>query len=185
MKTSKAIVTAVEFEVEDRLVVADPCYIDINDGSLAENLKSGILSCSGGGVVFEGAAGTWLAEAETQDEGAWGIRVGKLRLTRKGSGESRRHLEYQGSVGVDSGQMGAFCATCLPLDYDALLDAYEGDHSRNMLAFGGGAVSSTGYGDGSYEVTAAYDRDDRPVEIVVDFIPEEEPEDYDWDEDEG
>jgi hypothetical protein len=183
MKTSKAIVTAVEFEVEDRLIVADPCYIDTDDGSLAENLKSGTLSTPGGGVVFEGAAGTWLAEAETQDEGAWGIRVGKLRLTRKDAANGR-HLERVGSVGVDSGQMGAFCATCLPLDYDALLAAYEDDFSRKMLAFGGGAVSSTGYGDGEYEVTAAYDRDDRPVEIVVDFIPEEEPEDYDWDEDE-
>jgi hypothetical protein len=176
MKASKAIVTAVEFEVEDRLIVADPCYIDTDDGSLAENLKSGTLSTPGGGVVFEGAAGTWLAEAETQDEGAWGVRVGKLRLTRKDRTKSylSRRLSHVGEVGVDSGQMGAFCATCLPLDYDALLAAYEDDFSRKMLAFGGGAVSSTGYGDGEYEVTAAYDRDDRPVVIVVDFIPEDE-----------
>jgi hypothetical protein len=185
MKTSKAIITAVEFTVEDKLVVADPCYIDSDDGSFEENVKSGILSRSGGGIVFEGAVGDWVAEIETQDEGAWGIRVGKLHLSRKGARSYlSRRLKDVGEVGVDSGQMGAFCATCLPLDYDALLNAYEGDHSRNMLAFGGGAVSSTGYGDGSYEVTAAYDNDDRPVEIVVDFLPEEEPEDFDWDEDE-
>lgn len=171
---SKATITRVEFTVADRLVIADPCYIDTDDGPVDDNLAHGILSRSGGGVVLNECEGTWVAEIEISDEGSWGNRTSKLILIRKGESHRSVGCESHGCNGVDSGQMGAFCASNLPLDYDALLAAYGDDFSRHMLAFGGGAVSSTGFGDGCYPVTIERDVDERPVMVSVEFIGDEE-----------
>ena len=66
-----------------------------------------------------------------------------------------------GTIGVDSGQM-MLVDPCYVLndsrhddvgaDYKDLLDAYEDDYSRETLEFSNGIVSSTGFGDGSYDV---------------------------------
>ena len=67
-----------------------------------------------------------------------------------------------GTIGVDSGQM-MLVDPCYVLrdsrrenekgaDYNDLLDAYGDDYSRDTLEFSNGIVSSTGFGDGSYDV---------------------------------
>lgn len=188
MGESKLIATKVAFEVTDKLVIADPCYIDKDDGAdFAAMLdtsggKDPILSRSTGGVVLDGCKGEWIAEAVLEDTGSWGLRVAKLVLERKGYA-ARGYGEVVGENAVDSGQMGAFPAERLPVDYDALLGEYHKDASGNpttefqnhmILAFGGGVVSSTGYGDGVYPVYVQRSGGDEVATVTIDFLGDEE-----------
>ncbi len=67
-----------------------------------------------------------------------------------------------GTINVDSGQM-MLVDPCYVMgdsrypedkgaDYSDLLAAYGNDHNVNTIEFSNGIVSSTGYGDGSYDV---------------------------------
>lgn len=60
-----------------------------------------------------------------------------------------------GTIGVDSGQM-MLVDPCYALnvgvDYKDLLDAYGDDFNVDTIEFCNGIVSSTGFGDGSYDV---------------------------------
>lgn len=168
---SKLITTAVEFEVKDRLVVADPCYVSQNDGPVESNCL--LTGDNPIGCVIEDCEGVWRGEIVTQDEGDWGIRVSILRLihTKRKKATSFRLI---GDNGVDSGQMYAGAAEDTPLDYEALLAAYGDDWGQEILAFGGGVVSSTGYGDGCYPVYVANNTSDKPAVIEVRFMEDDE-----------
>ena len=164
---------SVEFTVEDTLVVADPCYVDTDDGETTRAVVSDART-SGLSTVVENAAGEWTAEAEYSDEGSWGNRVARLVLTRRGAGYAARGAEV-GRNGVDSGQMWAGPAAALPLDYEALLETYrdaDGEWVDRSLfeAPEGGAVSSTGYGDGLYSVYVNRDAEGVASRVEVEFI---------------
>lgn len=151
----------VRFEVAGGLVVADPCYID-----------SEITESSRGIYYIEDASGVWDAEVQMSDEGDWGDRVASLTAKRVKAGSTVR-LETV-DLGVDAGQMSIIPAERTPLDYDALLVEHEiHEWKADLLSFGGGAVSSSGYGDGVYVATIEFDSWG-PSKIKVVFIEEEE-----------
>lgn len=181
---SREIVTAVELVVADKLVVADPCYIDADDGDTPETVTAGLGVNRHGvtnlGVVIEDAAGSWTAEVEMAPNDAG--RVAKLVLSHNGRFATGPSELVNDCNGVDSGQMMAVCASELPIDYDELLLAYHDEdgnwQSREILGSEGGAVSSTGYGDGAYPVELRRDRDGRPAEVTVTFIGDGDDEEW-------
>jgi len=183
------IITKVEFDVVDRLMIADPCYVDSNDGERGSDAKK-VLGRNG--TVLDYCSGHWVAEFETENEGRWGNRVSILRATKKGNEAAHSVTGWQlvHANGVDSGQMFIGCESSFGLDYDALLARYklpngEWNNSLNFFAFEEGAVSSTGYGDGCYPVYVRYDVHGFPVAVEVRFMEEEDdPEPYEYDEEE-
>lgn len=169
---SKEVVTRVEFTVADKMVIADPCYIDEND------TLEGLGSL---GVILEGCAGDWMAEVEISDEGSWGDRVSVLRATRRGHPAFTSAWEHLGDNGVDSGQMFIGCVSSFPLDYDAVCERYklpngEWDNNLNLFAFAEGAISKTGMGDGCYPVYVQRDVRGNPVTIEIRFFEDADEE---------
>ena len=157
----------VEFEVESDLVIADPCYID------TERINKNTDQF---GVVYvEGASGSWIAEVEYSDEGEWGERVSRLVARRKNAGSTIHYDKIRG-LGVDSGQMSIIPVERTPLDYDGLCAEHNKyDYHAQILDYGGGVVSSTGFGDGVYDGFVEYDSSG-PSEITVQFIWDDEDE---------
>lgn len=153
----------VKFTINSGLVIADPCY-----------LEERISKSSRGIIYLPDASGDWIADIDISDEGVWGDRVSHLHARRVNAGPTVRTERIDG-LGVDSGQMSIIPVERTPLDYDALLMEHEiYNHERRMLDFGGGVVSSTGFGDGCYEGEIRYDSWGLK-EITVQFIfPEEE-----------
>jgi hypothetical protein len=136
-----------------RMVIADPCYIDADDlrvgrANLAEHLAQT-------GQLLDGTRGTWDVEITTGSEG----RVSILRATRVTPDFgflTSLWEQLPTECGVDSGQMFLGDERAFGLDYDELLATYtpndRGGYDENLIPFAGGAVSSTGYGDGGYPV---------------------------------
>jgi hypothetical protein len=166
----KEITTRVAFAVEDRIVVADPCYIDEND--TLESLGSL-------GVVLDGCKGTWVAEIKMD-----GGRVGVLRATKHDESAFTSSWEHVGDNGVDSGQMFIGCVSGFPLNYDAVLAHYQPNgpcptgewEDKDFFGHGEGAISSTGYGDGSYPVYVKRNTRGEPVAIEVRFLEDSDEE---------
>jgi hypothetical protein len=74
------------------------------------------------------------------------------------------------------------CAGAFPLNYNAVLERYkksdgEWDDDLHFFGFGEGAISATGYGDGSYPVYVQRDVRGRPVVVEVRFMESEDEED--------
>lgn len=164
------------FTVEGRIVVADPCYVDKDDAPDYEILSRG----SGAALEFDARAGVWHAEIETWDNsqtGGWGERVAILRACAEGHYTSSCQ-QFEGKVGVDSGQMSVLPQELLPVDYEALLKAYatgpDGEwEDHQMLAFAGGAISTTGIGDGLYSVYVEKSGE-QVTAVEIRFLEEEE-----------
>lgn len=182
MANARGIVTRVTFPVEDKIVVADPCYIDKDD--VKRGLEFGQYSAVNGlMVVLDDCAGEWVATID-MGENKWDEgRVSILRAKRIGADTYDAKHEFFGMNGVDSGQMFVGCASSFPLDYEKLLEEYKDSNGEwqnlSMLAFSKGAVSSTGYGDGNYPVHVWYDRSGKPCKIEVRFMEEGEEEEDD------
>lgn len=189
------VVTAVRFEVVDKLVMADPCYIDKDDAKSKYDCLTGPRPL---GKQWDNASGIWTAGITMLDNSqthGWGDRVKELELVKDGAKPHHsldRLWDHCADNGVDSGQMWVGCRSSLPLNYEALLQVYDPTYKedaplsghdnwvhKDFFAFNG-AVSQTGYGDGLYPVFEAYVGGEL-VAVKIDFIPDE---DYD-EEDEG
>lgn len=181
-KQSRAtvVVEKIEFDVDDKLIISDPCYIDGDDAVPTETTRHL--------TVLDDAIGTWTATIEMWDTHGWGDRVGKLVLERQGT-RVRGSEQFVGYNSVDSGQMYAGCLSNAPLDYDEVLIAAgfkrEGpgippsppEGSMEIFrAAEGGAVSDTGIGDGRYSVMVANDTEGHPARVVVVFEDDDEEE---------
>ncbi len=74
----KELITRVEFTVLDKLLVADPCYIDKDDAQV--RIDTAIID--GLGLLLNNCAGEWVAEVK---HGAASGRIMELTSTRRGS----------------------------------------------------------------------------------------------------
>ena len=181
------------------LVCSDPCYTtDIWCMGTVNNVKKG----------------TWSAEVDERTVGAWGKRITQLRVYHTNSSVetmSSKWEELPGTFGVDSGQFGFFDAehyrkadsvkeqTKYDFGGDYLTDGNDRDgdewyHACCHLTLGpdswgtipNGAVSSSGYGDGSYDVYGLKNADGEYIAFTVVFIDTDEEDELDeWDEDEN
>lgn len=167
--------------------ISDPCY-DKDD-----------YMC---GVVIPARSGEWVASAETENCGVWGERVVNLVA------------EYNGffvggltptthQICVDSGQAGIFDFRSYKNDnsvkdvkrvHDEIICENEPwysiccDRTLSKKQWGvipNGVISSSGYGDGCYEVTCFVDKDGLAARVEIVFISDDDEEDYEDYEDEN
>jgi len=174
------------FEVTSGAIVcSDPCYtLDTWCMGIVENVKNG----------------TWVADIERMDVDGWGNRIAVLEVrhidhTNVGF-DFNEHLPFTG--GVDSGQFGFFDKAFYRNDESAKdLEKYDfssdfdkedgdiwyraccqktlGEESWGVLP--NGAVSSSGFGDGSYDVFGVKNKDGEYVAFAVVYIWDDEDED--------
>lgn len=170
-----------------KIRVSDPCYkkdYDVNDGLI---------------VSVPALNGEWTSVGTIVNEGRWGRRVSEISAEHSSFGEKSRFnyrvMSY--TIGVDSGQAGIFDEEFFPEgelgEYDDLNNFYgkccskthdENDHDVKFgIVEEGGFVSSSGYGDGSYDVDVYVDENNKAVKVVVVFIPEDEEEEEDYEDD--
>jgi len=189
-----------EFEIVSGTVVAsDPCYV---------------IPTWCQGIIENVRKGTWLAKVDVSDEGAWGMRIASLTIVNKEALNpqlereivdmySTEPLNFDG--GVDSGQFGFFDKdfyrnneVAKDLEKENFGDDYDredgdgwyracakitlADESWGVLP--NGAVSSSGYGDGSYDVFGIKDANGEYVALSVLYIVDDEDEVDEWDEEE-
>lgn len=182
-----------QFEVKSgKIVASDPCY---TVGTWCQ------------GVIDNVRNGTWFAHVETSDEGRWGNRIAALVVYHADNLQNNPNIlslfqnmpKLPFVAGVDSGQFGFFdhdayrnddaITSDIPLwDYtieepgDKFYSAccqqtIEGE-SWGILPFG--AVSSSGYGDGSYTVLGEKNSYGEYVALAVIYIEPEIDDDDDW-----
>lgn len=180
------------FEITSgKICVTDPCY------------KRGTW-CAAWEVPA--AKGKWNAVAQIFDDGetgGFGERVSKLVCYLDSEFMSVHDVmadtelePFQAEIGVDSGQCGVFDFEQFPTDeqIEAVKDKDWNDPSHfygkccsvtlerpRFGSVGFGAVSSTGYGDGSYDLKVVYNVNGEVVAAVVTFIEKEE-EDCEYDD---
>jgi len=171
--------------VSGKMIVTDPCYtIPTWCQVILNNVKNGI----------------WIASVDVKDCGNWGDRVHSLRAIHidtfnihKNNLDNLFHSssEINGTLGVDSGQLGFFdldnyrkdeMVKDLPkTDYDI---SEGGDSWYNAICkitlsdeqwgvIDNGVATSSGYGDGSYRANIV-EENNEIVAIEVIFIDENE-----------
>jgi len=127
--------------------------------------------------------GIYAAFIAKKDEKEFGARVAAVMAIHTDHLDSIKETwePYGCSVGVDSGQCGIFDDTIYPVDvesngeygdentfYGECCKLTLGDNQGGILKTGNGVVSSSGYGDGSYEVFCQY-HDGERIALMVDF----------------
>lgn len=188
-----------QFEVKSgKIVASDPCYtLDKWCTGIIDNVRNG----------------TWFAHVERSDQGSWGNRITTLVVYHADNLKTNPDilslfknmpkLPFVG--GVDSGQFGFFdhdayrndnvITSNIPL-WDSRIEepgdkfysacckqTIEGE-SWGVLPFG--AVSSSGFGYGSYDILGDKNSYGEYVAFAVIYINDKnhDDEDDDWDEDE-
>ena len=158
------------FEIKSgKMRVTDPCYDkDTWCAGVLENVKNG----------------TWVAEIKTSNEGSWGNRVSELIVRHESHLGAEPYERQSIDVGVDSGQAGFFDEAEYHKDgkgeygdpntfYGKVCEITLGPDSGGVVPFG--AVSSSGYGDGSY-VCYTLTKDGEIVAAKIVFIGDEDEE---------
>ena len=174
-----------EFECGEKLFASDPCYQRVDE----TDLSSAVIS-----VV----PGTWKSSAILSDEGSWGDRVAELYAYSK-YWEDDGYMnpwnwEFYSSCGVDSGQLGFFDYEKYPIGVNGYEADYEDESNwykracnetynekKHDKRFGivenMGVNSSSGFGDGCYDIFVARNNDDEVIAVKSVFIPEDEDRD--------
>lgn len=167
----KAVKNVVDLGVfallSKELRVTDPCY-------------SPDTWCAG---KFAAAPGIWRSKAVRADSG-WGERVWELVIEHVETDSSELPEERLDiTVGVDSGQAGFFCAEtyaqvqkskCGEPGFYGMACALTCETVNSAGVLGFGVVSSSGFGDGSYECLVKKDRAGRVVAARIIFITEDD-----------
>lgn len=168
------------------VMVSDPCYSEPTwCQTKLENVKAGIYN------VY----------VEKQDEGDWGVRCGKLIAIHENYILFSKSWEHHSNCGVDSGQLGIFdypsyrndaveivapTSTTKYPDFQLPKENEGDDWYEKMCKFTlsdeswgtyeNGVVSSSGIGDGGYDLFVMKDGDEI-VGMIVDFLPNYDEED--------
>ena len=159
----------------DKIRATDPCYDK---------------SCDGGVIIDNCMPGIWRAVAEMTDETeGWGLRISYLMVARENfeSFHTKKEVVEQ-SVAVDSGQAGFFCENSYPegksennpvfdIFYDQCCTATLGKRQADTVNKIG-AVSTSGYGDGIYDLTLWKDDVGKVLAARIDFLNKEEEDPY-------
>jgi len=146
------------------VTVTDPCY------------SKGTWCTAEVENVFKGE---WEASVEIKNCGDWGDRVAKLTLKAIGQ-EPVKAIRLPNDIGVDAGVCGVF--EDKP-DYgdnkwgevcDVMGYSNYGMATMSNAFHCNGAWSSSGYGDGGYTAVVGTNADGEVVEIVIEYLTDEE-----------
>ena len=132
--------------------------------------------------TVECVPGEYTGYVKISDEGRWGKRVASIAIYKDDKVKDLYSMEYIGHIGVDAGLAGFF--NDKPdfhndkwmefLEESGVFKADgEYDYSKNYYDCGYGLFSSSGYGDGEYDVYATPERD----AFMIEFIREDEDDD--------
>ena len=178
--------------VSGTLVCSDPCYsLDVWCMGVVNNVKKG----------------KWIADIELLDLGGWGERISMLVVSHENNSFPIFNFDnpLNFTAGVDSGQFGFFDkdfyrndekAKDLPkYDFSIDFDKEVGDvwyracaeltlSSENWGVLPNGAVSSSGIGDGSYDVFEQKNAEGEVIALCCVFLWDEEEDDEWLEEDE-
>ena len=158
-------------ELNDQVDITDPCY-DKN------------VWCR---MTTECKPGTYTGYAEISDEGGLGHRVASISIYKDDIMVPARKMECIGSIGVDAGMAGFFRNKPDFKDdewekfmTDSQMRKPDGswDYTKHTYIIDYGIFSSSGFGDGGYDVFANADR----TAFRIEFIVEEEEDEYDDEE---
>ena len=171
------------------MVCSDPCYeIPTWCQGIVENVKNG----------------EWEAEVETVDAGSWGERIAVLKVSHVNAKVTGGFELLNFDGGVDSGQFGFFDRAFYRND-EAAKDLKKYDFGRDFDRSGegeqwylavcdltlaeeswgvlpNGAVSSSGLGDGSYNVYGCKDESGQYVAFYVEYIGGDFDDEDEWDD---
>jgi hypothetical protein len=168
-----------------KVIISDPCYSPKEKG------------CNVTYNTFK--PGEYVVDVIKSDEGSWGIRCAKLIVIHTlNLGDNLKWVINNKIIGVDSGQAGVFDERTFGNDNLKLKEKYytmegrmfklpyrkPGDAfyekmcqitlSNNRWGVcDGGVVTSTGFGDGAYELWTAR-KNKQIVGVIIDFIPQEQ-----------
>ena len=133
-------------------------------------------------MTTECEPGEYTGYVNISDEGEWGKRVASIAIYKDDNIKDFNSMENIGQIGVDAGLAGFFNnKPDFPGDtwMEFLMESGtfkadgEYDYSRNYYECKYGLFSSSGYGDGGYDVYATPERD----AFMIEFIREDEDDD--------
>ena len=131
--------------------------------------------------------GTYEGYAFITNEGDWGKRVAMLGIFQEGnydyeSDDPIVNYNHLGTIGVDAGLAGFF-NNKQDFNDDEWMEfcGSLGDYKDMVWNNYGGIFSSSGYGDGCYDVYANRDRNAFVIVFIDDWDEDEEWEDEDYD----
>ena len=152
-----------------KVMVSDPYYVV---GTWCQKIVKNVLP------------GKWVGLTLLSDEGDWGTRVAEMIAVNKSFKKELKNMSFRrvkADIGVDSGQCG-FIELSDYKDYETnqnwydricnlTYDATGKDRDRRAgILDGSGVVSSSGYGDGGYELFVAKDENKKIIAMKVVFI---------------
>lgn len=120
--------------------------------------------------------GLYKGYIEMSDEGMWGMRVATVSIFKGDKIWGIEEMERIGSIGVDAGLAGFFNDKP-DFNDDEWSEFCEKIEEGNAWNLYNGIFSSSGFGDGGYDV---YANEERNAFTIV-FIEEEYDEEDDWD----
>ena len=152
------------------VTITDPCY------------DKGTWCTAEVDNVFKGE---WEASVEIQDCGDWGNRVAQLILKVPGQ-EIVKSIKLPDDIGVDAGVCGVFedKPDYQDEDWDGIMVEFGHGYKTCGLALTSnafhcnGAWSHSGYGDGSYIATIGVNENGEVVQIIVDYLTDEEAKEW-------
>ncbi len=139
-------------ELGSQIDITDPCYDeDVWCRINRFPINPGTYDC-------------FVEYASNKETRGFGKRVAKISIVKSHTDRATSY-ERKGSIGVDAGMAGFFAVDNVKIFEDVILageveDVYLGD---------GYFCSSSGYGDGAYDVYAGYNNDGL-VEVYIQFI---------------
>ena len=140
--------------VGETIDITDPCY-DEDVWCRINNfpIPAGKYEC-------------YVLMADNIETDGWGNRVARIGIRR----DKSVYEERKGMIGVDSGMAGFF--NC---DNKLIFDDIVENHlaTDDVFIYDDAFVSSSGYGDGAYDIWAGYSNGEI-VEVYIEFINKKE-----------
>ena len=149
-----------ELELGTKVDITDPCY-------------DKDVWCR---MTTDCEPGLYKGYAEMSDEGDWGMRVATVSIFKGDKMWGIEEMEYIGNIGVDAGLAGFFNdkPDFSDTEWNEFCDKINDGDAWNLY---NGIFSSSGYGDGYYNV---YANEERNAFTIVFIDDEYDDDEEDW-----